>query len=113
MKLSKIQREIITHRLEVPDAMAEVHVATHGGSYDKAEERISRAAKNFIERRAFDCMPTDIELSMLADIMTNNVFADMAYEAVTWGEITRQKAQGIQAAQDDLQRKIKEYLEGV
>ena len=102
MKLSKIQKEIIQHRLEVPDAMAEVYEDSYGGDFEKIYNEIDSACNGFIAKLESGATLSSIEKGMAVDIADCQVYVDIAWELVSKGEMSHQKATAIESAQHEL-----------
>ena len=113
MNLTRLQKDIIEHRLSVPCAMADVmcdEYPTLFRDWDDYESAISLRAKDYI-KRLIDGSPLDeIDLYMLEDIMSDEVFVDLA-EGADPDECSAIKAAGIRKSHEYLCIKLQKLWE--
>lgn len=101
MTLTKLQKEIIQHRLDVTDAMADVMYDEYPAlfsSWNECESAIISRAKTLIDKLVKGSDLDDIELYMVEDIVSDTVFVDL-------------KAAGIRRSHEYLCIKLMELLE--
>lgn len=108
MKLTKVERDIIEHRLEVPDAMydaCEEALEVMGATvdeFDKAVRLVGHLIKGEFEPRQF----TLIEWLVFEDAIEGSTLPDTADDAATYpisaGGISQRYCNQIRKAHDDL-----------
>ena len=115
MNLTKLEKEIIQHRLDVPDAMAEVLADTIDISYEQAFSLFDERLPGLIAKIAADQPLDEWEVHAVRDIATDNVYACMADEAIGWGweggkNMTPKWASRIWKVNENLQNKLMRLL---
>ena len=115
MHLTNLEIEIIEHRLEVPDAMAEVLADTVDISYEQAFQIYDERLPGLIAKLT-DNEPLDKwEVEAVRDVATDNVYADMADDAIGFNwqdgkEMTPQWASRIWNTSENLHNKLLKAL---
>lgn len=110
MKLTKTQIDIIEHRLEVPDAIADaiddsleqIGACLNDDEFAAAVEAIRKTIRTDFDRLQLD----NIEWMILEDAVMGSTYVDMADDAVSMQEITPQKAAGIANSYENLLEKL-------
>ena len=116
MHLTKLEIEIIEHRLEVPDAMAEVLADTVDISYEKAFDLYEERLPGLIAKIAADQPLDQWEVHAVRDVATDKTFADAADDAINshWKdgkEMTPQWASKIFNCSEALSEKLLARIE--
>tara|TARA_R110000824_G_scaffold65405_2_gene170343 strand:+ start:359 stop:856 length:498 start_codon:yes stop_codon:yes gene_type:complete len=84
MQLTKLEKEIIQHRLDCPDAMSEVLVDDEkfGLSYAEGLAVYDERLDGLLEKLLTDAELDKYEIEAIRDIATDKVYADMANDAI-------------------------------
>tara|TARA_R110000787_G_scaffold109446_1_gene217974 strand:- start:450 stop:956 length:507 start_codon:yes stop_codon:yes gene_type:complete len=111
MNLTKLEKEIIEHRLEVPDAMAEVLADSFDISYEKALDLYDERLPGLMAKLVADKLLDKWEVEAVRDVATDNVYADMAEDAIGFHwedgkEMTPQWASRIWNTSENLHNKL-------
>jgi hypothetical protein len=113
MNLTKLQKEIIQHRLDVTDAMADVMYDEYSAlfsSWNECESEIISRAKTLIDKLVKGSDLDDIELHMVEDIVSDEVFVDLS-DGADPDECSSSKAAGIRRSHEYLCTKLIKLLE--
>ena len=103
-KFTKTEWEIIKHRLEVSDAIAEV-IIEDGGEW--TTEAITSQAKKLISMGAESVdMSNPLIEEIILDAIHGSTFSAAAYGAYQDGEISRQKLAAYEKAEYQLQERL-------
>lgn len=112
MKLTKLEQEILDHRLDVPDALFE---ALYDGVDDappvECVELLCVMFKQGRFEHAFRVMNTTIARDVLVDAVEGCTYVWAAESAVGY-EITHQKFAAIKRAYASLEDKVTEFVKG-
>tara|TARA_R110000822_G_scaffold270_2_gene1130 strand:- start:1286 stop:1732 length:447 start_codon:yes stop_codon:yes gene_type:complete len=111
--LTKLEKEIIEHRLGAPDAMAEclAHDERFGLSYDEAEAIYDERLPGLVEKLLANAALDKYEVEAVRDIASCEVYAHMAEDAIgfEWEDgkqMTPHWASRIWNTYDDLSYKL-------
>jgi len=99
IELTKNEIEIIQHRLEAPDCIAEATELSQGFVQDVVEKFEDQMHDGYVESGDID------EGRVLEDCITGSTFMPGVEQGLEWGEISRQKAQAYRRACDTLENK--------
>tara|TARA_R110002051_G_C8313999_1_gene433716 strand:- start:57 stop:479 length:423 start_codon:yes stop_codon:yes gene_type:complete len=111
MNLTKLEKEIIEHRLEVADAMAEVLADNWGFSYEKAFDLYEQRLPGLMEKLLNDVPLDKWEVEAVTDIANDDTYAHTAEGAIgfEWDdgkEMTPQRASRIWTISEKLHTKL-------
>lgn len=114
MKLTALQVTMIQHRLDVPDAMAEVLADDLDVTYETARDLVEENGPGLIAKLEQDEELNPVERALCEDIATDRTFADSAECAIGdhWPEdhdpiMSEQRARAIARSADELEEKLK------
>lgn len=117
MKLTKLEKEIISYRLEASDCMAEVMAEDMAMDMDDAFEIVWDRMNDLIEKLELDAKLDKYEKSMVWDIATCRVYASCADDAIgyegQWGggkTMTSHYASRIRNISEELGDKLLELI---
>jgi len=116
MHLTNLEIEMIEHRLEVPDAMAEVLADTIDISYEQAFDLYDERLPGLIAKLTANEPLDQWEVHAVRDVATDKVYADMAEDAIGFNwkddkEMTPQWASKIFNCSKALSEKLLTYIE--
>jgi hypothetical protein len=105
LKLTELEREIVRHRLEVPDAIIECLPEYHPADVEAVIDAMY--ADKFDDAKAIS---EGIVKAVLFDCVDGSTFGAAAYGAYSSGEITHQRYIAICVAGSKLARKVSELV---
>ena len=111
MNLTKLEKEIIEHRLEVADAMTEVLADNWGFSYEKAFDLYEQRLPGLMEKLLNDVPLDKWEVEAVTDIANDDTYSHTAEGAIgfEWDdgkEMTPQRASRIWTISEKLHTKL-------
>lgn len=113
MKLTQLEKEVISHRLSQPDAMAEVLSDETGISFDEALAIVDERAGEIIHKLESDIWMDEFELAMVRDVSMNQTMLWLAEDCIGQDDgegkvMTRQRIQSIRRAHESIEDKLGE-----
>ena len=111
MQFTELQLEMIQHRLDVPDAMAEVLADTQQISYEEAFELVEKHATDLVYKLQADLPLYPVEVALVIDIASDKSYLACCENAigVEWDDgkpMTHRRYNQIERSYYDLREKL-------
>ena len=107
MQFTELQLEMIQHRLDVPDAMAEVLADTQQISYEEAFELVEKHAPDLIYKLQADLPLYATEVQLVIDVALDQSYLACCENAIGDDKpMTRRRYNQIERSYYDLREKL-------
>jgi hypothetical protein len=108
MKLTKLEADILSHRLEISDAIADCLSETFGYDHQIVDDRAYELCERLAATQGIPKVECELDAEILADALEGSTYAQAAeYACYSDGEITPQAFGHIVRAAHSLEAKMR------
>jgi hypothetical protein len=110
MRLTKLEADILSHRLEISDAIADCLSETFGYDHQIVDERAYELCERLATTQEIPKVECELDADILADALEGSTYAQAAeYACYSDGEITPQAFSHVIRAAKSLEAKMRKH----